>query len=112
MIGITKEREMKPKNWSTELIVWDDGTEWDGMAVDPDDNPEAYLQAFLDDTADDSCTGQDLRDADCWARVEWDDDMQKYHCDRIEDSRGNAYKYERTYDPDDLSYLPDMYKVD
>jgi hypothetical protein len=101
-----------PEDWPNTLCVWDDGTDWDGMAVDPNNRPEDFLQRWLDDTGDHQTTGPELWAQKKWARVEWDDQKGAYTQERFERPNGTPIQYERSYCPEELSYLPDMYTLE
>lgn len=102
---------MKPENWPDTLLVLDNGGAWDGMAVDPDDNPAGYVQAYLEHVGeDDQYDGESLMENDTWARVEWSDELGCYHRDGWD--RPRPCQSEHNYKPEDLSYLPDIFSID
>lgn len=104
------EKSTKPQNWPSVLLVWDNGGEWDGISVDPDDDPEYYLQKWLDDIGDSSLSGEEMLSQDCWARVGWDETRGGYRRERFERADGTPTQYERFYAPDDISFLNVNYK--
>lgn len=95
----------KPENWPDVVLVWDNGGGWDGIAIDPADNPEYYLQKWLDDTDTQGMSGEEMLAQDCWARVEWDETRGGYVRERFERADGTTTQYERFYAPDDISFL-------
>ena len=120
----TETKLERPDNWPDTLLVLDDGGSWDGLAVDPDDSPDDYIDAYLksvgeygmdtdpDDPEDEGLTGAYMIEHNTWARVEWDPETGKYERERFERANGVPVQYDRSYSPDDLSYLPDQYSID
>lgn len=93
----------------TRLLVWEDGTDWDGMALDADaSNNEEIIQAWLDDVGDDADAAK-LCACDSWVAVEWDEERGCYYREGIVDCRDSIRQYERAYEPDDINCLSDIY---
>lgn len=97
----------KPEQWPNVISVLGNSGGWDGIAVDPDDDPVVYLRRWLKDIGDTDTNPDELWDSNDWERVEWDGET--YSRPRYENSKGHPIQYERSYNPDDLSYLPDQY---
>lgn len=62
-----------PEGWPQTLLVFDDGGGWSGLAIDPNDNPEAALQGFLDDMDYWYETASQILDQNAdWTEIAWD----------------------------------------
>lgn len=94
----------KPDGWPDRLAVWDHGTSWDGLAVDPDDDPETYIQEFLDDIADNDTDAAEMWASEHWANAWWDDERGCYFQEGLERSNGAPVRYERSYTPDGVHF--------
>lgn len=100
----------QPNGWPTDLLVWDNGGSWDGIAIPADDRPRAVvlLRTWLDDVGHGHEDPGSIYDDGEWARVTWDG--SHYSRPRFERPDGTPTQYARAYAPEDLSYLPDMYE--